>query len=144
MAQRFSYGHLSDWELRKYLLSKIPEETSVPCEQLVQQFMLGLLTITLDFKSEKLARDVSKIFKDYILPYKALPGFEIPKLKSQPLLHALYEKLLSSRKAIQTCYKSSDMFDLIQNIKDMRIESVDKIREQFRDVAIRTKGLDRL
>jgi hypothetical protein len=26
----------------------------------------------------------------------------------------------------------------------MRIESVDKIREQFRDVAIRVKGLDRL
>lgn len=144
LAQRFSFGHLSDFELRKYLLSKVPEETCMPSEQLVQHFMLGLLTITLDFKSEKLARDVSKIFKDYIQPYKAFEGFEIPKLKSQPLLHALYEKLLKSRKAIQTCYKSSDHFDLIQNIQDMRIESVDKIREQFRDVAIRVKGLDRL
>jgi len=88
-----------------------------------------------------LAQEVATMFKSYI---KLFNRVEPPKLKDQPLLHALYHKLLQIGNDIRLCYKSENPYSLLTSIKHMRIEKVDKIVSEFRDPVIRVKGLDKL
>lgn len=138
---RISSGFATDFELRQYFIGKIPDGTLLPSEKLISAFTQGLISITLDFQSERLARDVSTMFKDYIRLFNRV---EPPKLKDQPLLHALFHKLKKVGNDVRLCYKSDNPYSLIKSIKDMRIEKVDKIVSEFRDPVIRVKGLDKL
>lgn len=138
---RISNGFATDFELRQYFIGKIPDGTLLPSEKLISAFTQGLISITLDFQAERLAREVATMFKSYI---KLFNRVEPPKLKDQPLLHALYHKLLNVAKDVRLCYKSEDPYSLLTSIKSMRIEKVDKIVSEFRDPVIRVKGLDKL
>jgi len=143
---RYAYGHVTNSELREFLLYNIPnDDIKVPCENLVPSLVREILVQGINSSVEKAGSQVFGFYNQFIDHYKREYGddFDTYQLADHPILNGLYNKMKSMKRHLMNIRNDPKM-DLIEAVNHMRIEDVDKIVQIHRDTGKTVIAMDKL
>lgn len=150
---RYSFGTLSNWEIRRFLIvSKVPTFLLDFREELSPLVIKEFLNYGLTSIAERSSRGV-KDMTDHLLVYWRQhvnksehikdPDFELSEFQEMPIIYGLINRLDQIDETL-TKLINAPSFDLIEAMNSMRIESVDRIVSEKRDIVETVNNLRNL
>jgi hypothetical protein len=152
---RYSFGTLPNWEIRRFLIKQKVQWFFVDVrDELIPAVMRELLHFGLIRMADRAAHGIKDMFDEYCSycesqlrnPHESVEN-DIPcdarDFNEMPLFHALRNRLDQVGDRLNKILDDRE-FNLIDAMNSMRIESVDKIVSEKRDLVQMVSGLNSL
>jgi hypothetical protein len=138
---RYSIGLATNEEMRSFLQELLPVHIPIPNSERIPDFIQELLISILTFEVERLAYKAKDTFDNFISYYENKKLEDITMLKDHPFTHGLYNSISNAKKILNEDLPNTTLIDLIV---DMRLQTVDKLVEKYRDPSEKVMKLDKM